>query len=343
MNKEPSIARMGKTSSGFVMPHQPNNLQNANPIGSDWMGSQSAVHGTPCDTNKTAPFARPFKPLDDRTSEKWIAYLSPPKESVRIRALFHKVISNPIITETAGHREDAERIQLNPIWGDMTINAYARWNMTEDPPTPEIGFYGGLHVANRLLAAGVSAADFSREQTEWKFPLLEMIQQSLDTIRASVTQGTNLTPASAYAVLENFLPHVVDLDGDVHRAEEIAEKMDFCVLAHEVGHIVHRHGLLPPHLKTPDVKRNNEREADAKAYSILTPMLGQEYYFLGYVLSMLNFLARFPGKKGEESDSHPAISQRLRMLLEQRAASRDFERRFGIDLEDIHLLLARYE
>jgi len=286
--------------------------------------------------------ARPIRHLDERVEEKWIAYLSPPRDSIRLNALLQKVASNPIITEIDGHREDAARIRLLPLWEDMTVNAFARWGLDKGQPTPEIGFYGGLHVANRLLAAGVSAADLSPDQTEWKFPLLEMIQQSLDTIRASVTQGFKLTPVSAYAVLENFLPHVVALEGDVHRGEEIAEKMDFCVLAHEVGHIVHRHGLMPPHLKTPDVKRNNEREADAKAYSILTPLLGQEYYFFGYVLSMLNFIARFPGKQGEESDSHPAIRQRLQTLLEQRAASRGFENRFGISLEDIRRLMARY-
>jgi hypothetical protein len=325
------------------MPQWSKDEQNPDPIGSDGMESKRAEQRPAGSANVSDSYSRPVKLMDDRASEKekWITYLSPPKESVRIRALFQKVIYNPIITETDGHREDAERIQLNPLWENMTVNAYARWNTAKNPPTPEIGFYGGLHVANRLLAAGVSAADFSHDQTEIKFSLMEMLQQSLDTIRSSVGEESGLSPSSAFSVLEHFLPHVMALEGDVHRAEEIAEKMDFCVLAHEVGHIVHRHGLMPTALKAPDVRRNNEREADARAYSILTPMLGQEYYFLGYLLSMLNFMARSK-TPDQESDSHPAISQRLKMLLDQRTASRGFENRFGIRLEDLQSLLERY-
>jgi hypothetical protein len=323
------------------MPQWSKDQQNPDPIGSDGMESKRTEHRPAGSTNASDSYARPFKLMEDKISERWTAYLTPPKDKVSIRALFKDVVSNPIIAQVDGHREDAERIQLFPIWGDMTVNAYARWNTKEDPPIPEIGFYGGLHVANRLLAAGVSAADFSQNQNELKFPLLEMIQQSLDTIRASVTRGTPLTPAYAYSVLEKFLPYVVDGEGCSYRAEEIAEKMDFCVLAHEVGHIVHRHGLMPTGIKAPDVRRNNEREADAKAYSILTPMLGQEYYFLGYLLSMLNFMARSK-TPDHESDSHPAISQRLKMLLDQRTASRGFENRFGIRLEDLQSLLKRY-
>ena len=341
-SKEPCIApRSDRVSSNFVIPQWSTDQLSANTIGSDSTKDERAAHPNSLIANDADSHALPPRLVEDEISERWLAYLTPPKEPVRIHALFQKVISNPIITETAGHREDAERIQFFPIWDNMEVNASAGWDQNENPPIPRVKFYGGLHVANRLLAAGVSAADLSREQTEWKFPLLEMLQQSLDSIRASMTRRTPINPPFAFGLLENFLPHVVALDGCIHRAEELAEMMDFCVLAHEVGHIVHRHGLNPKDLKTPDVRRNNEREADAKAYSILSPMLGQEYYFLGYLLSNLLFLARdtHPDK---ECDTHPARTERIRMLLEQKSASSGFENRFGVSLKDIQSLIGRY-
>ena len=104
------------------------------------------------------------------------------------------------------------------------------------------------------------------------------------------------------------------------------------VIAHEIGHHLHGHTQQEGG-KNPDTSRMNERIVDSFALNVMQSMPNKDFSHLGSVLSILALVAiglRWGGSPKEESESHPANSERLELVFKEREGSELSANRFGI-------------
>lgn len=121
-------------------------------------------------------------------------------------------------------------------------------------------------------------------------------------------------------------------------ASELALGIELSVMAHEVGHVCLGHtssGVRPG-----DISRNQEREADSFAASVLSSLPGGETTVLGYVLCPLLFAWVDHACRRKIPGSHPLGRERLESALRNRSEHIERVKRvYGVGAPELMALL----
>jgi hypothetical protein len=196
-------------------------------------------------------------------------------------------------------------------------------------------YLSGLAVCDRLIGGVLSAADLSL-LGEAKMPLEEVLAQ----IFISIRRMGEMSATKALSILGNELVHLLD-DAQLARARDLSSLISRWTIAHEVGHIIRGHCDMAGSLTTPDVCRNNERDADHFAHNINNLSANPEYSFLGGLINNLMMVATSGRYATISSNTHPAPMERLENLFRNTDSYEAFRARFGLSKENIFNIAKR--
>lgn len=201
---------------------------------------------------------------------------------------------------------------------DPKVNAYARDDAPDVSGIPQasIVLFGGLvtacHLASTALAAYVQARKESAPDAD-----LVSLRGFLRGLGQEIRDGGgNLTHAAGATLLVNSIGRLAhSAKEQIHDStQSYASAMVMSVVAHEAGHIALGHTLTAAELNY-DTRRNQEREADSFAASVLSSSPFREYLFLGQVL--VSVILCWTQSDGRETapTTHPLARERFMNAL----------------------------
>ena len=262
---------------------------------------------------------------------QWKTYLEPTLKDLETE--FHYVTSHQLVLSSPDFQKRTNSTRLIFLKPKMTfgrivpeeINAYA----TKDEKWNYVIYPSGMAICDRLVAGILSAADISLTG-EARMPLEEILTQLFTTIS---TNG-RMTSNKAISILDQKLFHLLD-DAQLSRAKDLSGLICRWTIAHEIGHIIRGHCDIPASLRTPDVRRNNERDADHFAHNINNLSAFPEIAFLGGLVNNLMMIAGEGHRATIDSHTHPSPMERLENLLKNTESFQAFHARFSVSKESI--------
>lgn len=251
----------------------------------------------------------------------WSRFFAPTEDE--IQAVFVQIARSPCVEQNPDYRNRAARAVFRYLPHRADINAYA---LKKNNGTFEVVFYGGLIVAQRVVAAAVAAGD---SQAGGKGDLKQPIQQALGTIlRAMKKHNRAFHSRNGHNLYRHFLSESAMANPHLGSSQAIAQAMHGHVIAHEFGHHFFGH-TSDESAGDSDSSRMQERQVDAFALQLLDSLAHRDFSHLGAILSILT-LAIMHQDPSEEGSSHPAPLERLELVFKNREASEMCEARFGI-------------
>jgi hypothetical protein len=252
----------------------------------------------------------------------WEDYLVPKPEEMNSN--FFQIKTCDYITNNESHRAISEKaILFEYDLENFSFNAEA-WPK-DRAGRYKIKYFVGKAIADRVVAAAVSAADFSI-LGEDRLPLEETLTQAFLSIRKM--SYSEITISEALEVVEAQLLPLSD-EIRLGAAREISNKICRYVIAHEFAHILLGHVDLPiSQKKDSDIRKNNERQSDTFASNIINSSFDREFAFLGGLITFLHFICLEPKNARREGDSHPAPFERFELLLKNKNSLESFCARF---------------
>jgi hypothetical protein len=239
-------------------------------------------------------------------------------------ANFCQIKTCDYITNNERHRSIAENeISFEYDLKDFSFNAEA-WPKDQSG-NYKIKYFVGKAIADRVVAAAVSCADFS-VSGENRLPLEETLTQAFLSVRRM--RDSNGTLSEALQIVESHLLPLFD-EIRLGAAREISNKICRYVIAHEFAHILLGHLELPvAQSGDSDISKNNERQCDTFASNTINASLDREFAFLGGLLTFLHFICLQQSDAKKEGTSHPAPFERFELLLKNKNSLDSFCVRF---------------
>ena len=254
----------------------------------------------------------------------WSRFFTPTEEE--IQAVFVQISRSPCVEQNPDYRNRASQAVFRYLPHRTDINAYA---IKKPTGIFEIVFYGGLIVAQRVVAAAVASGD---AQSGGRGVLKQPIQQALGIIlRAIKNNNRAFHSRTGHALFRHFLTESAMANPGLGCSQAIAQAMHGHVIAHEFGHHFFGH-TADEGQASPDTSKMQERQVDAFALQVLDSMAHRDFSHLGSILSILT-LAIMHQDASEEGWSHPAPLERLELVFKNREAAVMCEERFGITAE----------
>lgn len=263
-----------------------------------------------------------------------------PSEARQAAAL---VMNSRMVDNNVVYRKRVNTISFFFAEGDDSVNAFA----TDQPvglsdgsqiKPPALVFCGGLARAFHLGAAAMAVYLNTRDEMILRQTFREMGQ-------VIIQAGGDLTHDDYFELVGAQLIPIVSeqlqrgQERFVSLAQSIRMSMDMEVIAHEVGHVVLCHTLGRP--VNYDVSRNQEREADSVASSILSTCPYREYHFLGQVLGNIIFvwMEQLPDS-APQATTHPLSRERFANAFNSNSdAAREADEAFGLSRRKLEQLL----
>lgn len=220
--------------------------------------------------------------------------------------LLNYVTSSPHVTGNAQYATLVPSLQLRYA-SKQEINAYAEF----DGNVPTIYVMPGAVRYANIVSAAYVACTRAREKAPDNFsPLPEVI----DALSQLVMKTNSvLTAEGACAFAEQYNLHFVMYDQVLLRkARSFASGLLIGILAHEFGHLVLGH--CSGKTANLEVSRNQEREADSFASSVISSSPFADYMVFGAILWEMLWVW-LEKKTGTIATTHPLASERLADLI----------------------------
>ncbi len=224
-----------------------------------------------------------------------------------INQLMVYVLAAPHVVSNARYVDVAARVVFNVLHGSHEVNAFA----TAVDGDEFIVLHGGMVRMCNLIAAAYVGGEAVRSSGAGQSPFAEIIA---DLGRYCVKCNAALTPRQADRFARDHNLHLVMGDEVLSRkARSFAAGMLTVTLAHEFGHLAlgHCDGAEPVNL---EVSRNQEREADSFANSVISSSPFGDYLVIGSMLAESVWLW-VQDATGEEESTHPLARERLAALV----------------------------
>ncbi|MBR0055698.1 MAG: hypothetical protein IJP66_00055 [Kiritimatiellae bacterium] len=214
------------------------------------------------------------------------------------------VTSSPHVVGNALYAQIAPRLSFK-VDSDPTVNAYA----TISAQTPEIHMYAGaIRYANIVSAAYVSSA-LSDAAASALPGLISAFARFMADNRFQITPEAACAFAAAHG-----LNQIMGDPALSRRATSFAAGLIVGILAHEYGHLALGH--LYGRSATLEISRNQEREADSFASSVISSSPFGDYMVMGSILWELAWVWQEKSNPGGAvATTHPLASERLENLL----------------------------
>lgn len=254
-------------------------------------------------------------------------------------------LSSPFIQGNSLYRSRIASVSFAYVEADDTVNAFATDHAIEladgrtlDPPA--IAFLSGLAFTIRLIAAAVAVSMRPREGVPSDGETA--LDRTFRAIGSSLVQsGGKFDIEMMGRIFEQAIGVEILLEGSdrfVSLAHSLSASMEAAVIAHEAGHISLSHTL--GMASNFDVARNQEREADSFASSVLSASPFREYLFLGQVFTTLLFSWIDHVARSTNPTSHPLGRERFfNVLTNNSAAAGEAADQFGLTRERLVALL----
>ena len=269
--------------------------------------------------------------------------LIPQAEQISQSASF--VFSSPFIARNAQYADVVRRIRFAILLDDPEVNAFATSRpctlpdgRTVEPPV--IAFLGGLATALRLGSAAL-AVEIRGERGRKSEAAGLSLKDTFQRMGKGVTQsGGNLEVDAAIDIFGECLRPAIPPGEErfVSLARDYAAAMDMFVVAHEAGHIAlgHTHGQAANF----DVSRNQEREADSFAASVLSSCPFRGNLFLGQVFVTIVFTWVEHAARVRGATTHPVARDRFACAFESNSqAAREAAEEFGLTRQKLMELM----
>jgi hypothetical protein len=278
-----------------------------------------------------------FSTLDPEDEARWKRFLRPTLQD--LEADFYYVTSHELICSNQDFQEKTKQTKFSFLvppnsyhgMGAEEINACA----APRKDGYDVVYTFGQAVCDRLIAGILSTADLSVTGNE-KLPLEEILAQAF----LSIKRIGQMNSGKAINILDKKLFHLLD-EAQLSRAKDLASLISRWTIAHEIGHVIRGHCDMPLSLKTPDVRKNNERDADNFAHNINNLSAFPEYSFLGGLANNLQMIALAGIHAAKDGNSHPSPLERLENLFKNTDSYKAFSARFNISKEAIFIITNR--
>ena len=224
-----------------------------------------------------------------------------------LTAMFEMVRNSPHVTGNKMYSAIAKNMQFVFDAQDPTINAYSRIVSAEGRTRPMVAVCAGnVRFAN---VAGLAMATAHNGYTNQLPALLHAMRNEWKGM-LSVPDANEFVVSHGLAAID-----------DARVAEEakgIAAGVLLTSIAHEVGHLSLGHLYAVDHDDiNAEISRNQEREADLFASSVMSASPFGRYMFEGALLKHLA-VSVFDGlEKDYRTRSHPYSRERLRNFIQQ--------------------------
>ncbi len=217
--------------------------------------------------------------------------------------LMQYVCASPHVTSNVKYAETTQKLDFAVKMVDPTINAFARIAQNDVPTITLLG--GAVRFANLVSAAYVGASAV-RERKGGGNPLPE-ITSALG--RWCLEKRASFTAEGTCEFAEKYNLHLVMSDSSLARkARSFSAGLLIGVLAHELGHLAlgHCHGRRV----NLEISRNQEREADSFASSVISSSPFGDYLVFGTILWEAVWVW-VEKATGHTASTHPLSSERL--------------------------------
>ena len=205
--------------------------------------------------------------------EQLLAYLTP-SEAEMIQ-MYGYVVQAPFVTENLQYRDRVAKADFAYIETNNVVNAFAGRRVIEENGKESLAFhtifFGGAARYARMLGLAAAVQDAGKEGLLKKF--ITHIPPRL---------CTECSEKDAVAYLRRS--GVADFLSDAairQRAISYSSGTIVSALAHEVGHLSLGHLLTTSGKTNLEIERNQEREADSFASSVISASPFGEYIFAG--------------------------------------------------------------
>jgi len=249
------------------------------------------------------------------TAESVIAYLTP--SPAEVNQLYGYVVSSPAVAENHQYKMRIASIPFHYDRTNDTVNAAGRQILVPNPEDPEkasLSFdtviFGGALRYSRLIGIAVAWENAGHNGSVTKL---------ISAMKPPLMHSCSVRACAELIKQCELLPAFGD-EAVRQKAVSYSSGMIISVLAHEVGHHVLGHLLKMTERTNLEVERNEEREADSFASSVISSSPFSEYTFAGtlfwhYAVAVLS---------DEESDTHrdhPLSRERYQNFIRQNRAA----------------------
>lgn len=244
------------------------------------------------------------------------------------------VLASSFVERNPAYKRKAEAIGFHFVGNDSMVNAFA----TDGPmkisdgitlKPPAVVFLGGL--ANAMCLVSVTMATYLKNRLD---STLRFAFQDLG--RAIVANQGRFSTEEAARIFDRDLGFKTqellrsDPESTFAVARGVRLSMYLHTISHEVGHIALSHTL--GRIPNLDVSRNQEREADSFAWSVVSSCPDREFHFLGGVLTEALFVWIDRAAGSPEVSTHPHSRERFNnAFVSNSEAARETQQAFGLD------------
>ena len=244
-----------------------------------------------------------------------VAYLWSTSEA-ELQQLMAYVCTSPHVTSNPSYAKVAEDLLFVIAKEDPTINAFATLGEYAQAPgipadAPMIYLLNGAILYAKLISAAFVASRLMLDSD----PSMENPMPIFVTLIGNwvVENRCEITEAGVADFAGQLGLHYLFANSGLYRkVSSFASAVIICILAHEFGHLSlgHVHGVSV----NLEVSRNQEREADSFASSVISSGPFGGYMVLGTVLWELVWVW-LETVTGEPATTHPLSSERLADLI----------------------------
>ena len=233
-----------------------------------------------------------------------------PNEAEMVQ-LFEFVRHSPVVQENSQYSKIMNAARFVYVIDSRlkdadVVNAFATYESRDsegNPSDPAVYFLGGAAKIGRIASLAVAARKYGGDG---------------DAVRRFVNflKGTSISPFSdsdaVMALVGADLLNALDDDALQIKARDIAAGLVLGIIAHEVGHLVLGHlaskGGVNYYQRNRDISRNQERDADSFASSVLASSPFGEPVLEG---TLLWFFILASQEEGSEESTHPLSKERF--------------------------------
>jgi len=231
-----------------------------------------------------------------------IAYLTP--SAAEMDQLYSYVVNAPFVAENLQYRNRLKDIPFIYIATNDTVNAAAGRRVVESEEGKGLAFntvfFGGAARYARLVGLAAALQDAGHK---------DMLKKFVAAMPRSFCARCKTEDCVRF-VAENGLCEAIADEKIRQKAMSYSSGTIVSVLAHECGHHALGHLLAFPEKQNLEIDRNQEREADSFASSVISASPFGEYIFAGTLFWHYAMAMQADGDS-DAANSHPLSKERF--------------------------------
>lgn len=239
------------------------------------------------------------------------AYLTP--SEAEVEQLYSYVINSPFVAENLQYRNRLSGLPFHYYPASNVVNAAAERYLVEKDQKKSIGFrtvfLGGAAHYSRLVGLAAALQEAGEK---------DILQNFVNAMPKRFCVRCTEDDCVKF-IVANGLARAVTDEKIRLRAVSFSSGAIVSILAHECGHHAFGHLLGFPEKQNLEIDRNQEREADSFASSVISASPFGEYVFAGTLLWHYALAVQADGDS-DLASTHPLSKDRFKDFLKQNAA-----------------------